>query len=181
MPWKVSPVSDLRIAFVHQVLSLGKPIAAASREFGISRKTAYKWLKRYAHAPLVPLSDQSRRPASSPSRTDARLESVVLLLRDRFGWGPRKIRALIAPDSAPVPSIRTFANILKRNGRGLSPQPPTLPDPHRFERSAPNQLWQCDFKGPLEIQRRRVTPFSLLDDYSRYLLALTPCTDQTMA
>jgi hypothetical protein len=51
----------------------------------------------------------------------------------------------------------------------------------RFERDAPNQLWQCDFKGFLEVGRRRIWPFGLIDDHSRYLLALRPCPDQTMA
>ena len=42
MPWEVHPVSEIRLAFVHQVLSLKIPIAAACRTFGISRKTGHK-------------------------------------------------------------------------------------------------------------------------------------------
>src|SRR5262249_40815556 len=46
---------------------------------------------------------------------------------------------------------------------------------------APNDLWQLDFKGPIEVARRKVTPLSVLDDHSRYLLCLRPCTDMTYA
>ena len=41
----------------------------------------------------------------------------------------------------------------------------------RFERQAPNELWQMDFKGPL-CPAERVGPLSVLDDHSRYLLVL---------
>jgi Integrase core domain len=41
----------------------------------------------------------------------------------------------------------------------------------RFERSAPNELWQMDFKGP-KLWHQPVGPLSVLDDHSRYLLVL---------
>ena len=74
MPWKVSPVSEIRLAFVHQVLSLGVSVAQAARDFGISRKTAYKWIDRYRARPKEALSDHSRRPASSPGHTSEDVE-----------------------------------------------------------------------------------------------------------
>lgn len=179
MPWKVVPVSDIRLAFVHHVRSLGRPVAAACREFGISRKTGYKWLKRFAQDPTAKLLDRSRRPHRSPKQTAADLEGRILAVRDRFGWGPRKIRAHLTQTIADLPSTRTCAAILKRCGR-LKISQPAAPLQF-FERGAPNELWQCDFKGPLEIQRRRVTPFTILDDHSRFLLRLKACTSQTMA
>jgi hypothetical protein len=53
--------------------------------------------------------------------------------------------------------------------------PPTF-----FERSKPHELWQCDFKGPLEVERRRVHPFTVLDDHSRFLMALRVCVNVQM-
>ena len=44
MPWKVAPMSEIRLAFVHHVRSLNHSVAEACRRFGISRKTGYKWL-----------------------------------------------------------------------------------------------------------------------------------------
>jgi transposase-like protein len=43
-------MSEIRNAFVHHVLTLKNPVALGCRNFGISRKTAYKWLKRYRNA-----------------------------------------------------------------------------------------------------------------------------------
>jgi len=62
MPWEVFPVSEIRLAFVHQVKSLHFSVTEACLKFGISRKTGYKWLNRYGYAPGEPLEDQSRRP-----------------------------------------------------------------------------------------------------------------------
>lgn len=179
MPWEVLPVTEIRLAFVHQVRSLHSSVAEACRKFHISRKTGYKWLDRHRQKPELPLCDRSRRPLASPAQTDATVENRVVELRQQFGWGPRKIRALLARARGDVPSVRTVANILTRRGCIATPgDPPQAPQ--RFERSAPNQLWQCDHKGPLEVARQKVFPFTGIDDHSRFLLALRPCTDLTM-
>jgi transposase InsO family protein len=182
MPWKVDPVPELRIALVHAVRSAGLPVAEAARRVGVSRKTAFKWLARHDAEPDRPLDDRSRRPAHSPARTPDDVERLVLEARDRWGWGPRKLRAVLAGDGRPAPPIRTIAAILRRHGR-VAPPLPAEPTPplQRFERPRPNDLWQLDHKGPLEIARRRVVPLSVLDDHSRYLLALKPCLDQSYA
>jgi transposase len=86
------------------------------RRFGISRKTFYKWLKRYkesqgdSHA----LSDQSRRPHTFPRATP---ESSILLLKrikDQTGFGQRRLRAYLLEHHNIVISERTIWKILKR-------------------------------------------------------------------
>ncbi len=49
----------------------------------------------------------------------------------------------------------------------------------RFERAAPNELWQMDFKGhfPL-LSRSRCHPLTVLDDHSRFSLVLKACADE---
>jgi transposase InsO family protein len=185
MPWQVQPVSELRSALVHAVLTAGRSVAAAARDFGVSRKTADKWVRRARDAhrrhESPELHDRSRRPQSSPARTADALEQAVLQARRDFGWGPRKLHAyLLSRGLQDLPSARTVANILRRHGLIAQPELPPH-EPIRFQRSTPNDLWQCDFKGPLEVARRRVHPFTVLDDHSRYLIALEPCADLTMA
>jgi transposase InsO family protein len=182
MPWSVLPVSEIRIALVHEVESLHSSVAAACRKFGVSRKTAYKWLGRYRQSPQIALADRSRRPHNSPRRAVPDVEAAVLEVRSRFGWGPRKIRAFLRqqqPD-LELPSERTCAQILARHGRIASRETSAAPVQF-FHKERPNQMWQCDFKGPLEIARRKVHPFAVLDDHSRFLLALRPCLDLTMS
>ncbi len=180
MPWKVVPMSEIRLAFVHQVVSLHSPVVEACRKFGISRKTGYKWLRRYQQEPAKPLADVSRRPHTSPGRTDEAAELCIVAVRQRFGWGPEKIREYLEARGVSLPSARTVANVLRRRGYLKTP-PVSAKPPQSFERDAAHELWQCDFKGPLEVARQKVHPFTVLDDHSRYLLALRPCTDVTMA
>jgi transposase InsO family protein len=178
MPWGTTTVSELRTAFAHAVRTAGRPLAAAARDFGISRKTAYKWLARFDAQ--QPLHDRSRKPRTSPAQTHSDLEHAVLAVRDRYGWGPRKIHAHLTRQGRHTPAIRTIADILRRHHRIVPPTPDPAPAGHRFERDRPNELWQLDFKGWIEIERRKVSPLTILDDHSRFLLALRPCTDLTM-
>lgn len=177
MPWKVFPMREQRLALVHRVTLLARSVAEVAREFGVSRKTAYKWLKRFRQGDS--LVDQSRRPKRSPRRSDSGIEAKVLEARQRYNWGPRKIRKLLEDEHPPT--IRTVGRILKRLGcvPQTLPTPQTIPQP--FERPAPNDLWQIDHKGYLEVQRQKVMPLTVLDDHSRYCLCLHPCLDLTMS
>lgn len=181
MPWKVDPVPEQRLALIHAVRTAGLSVAEAARRYGVSRKTAHKWLARHDADPDAPPVDRSRRPATNPARTAEELERLVLEARDRWGWGPRKLHARLRAEGRPAPPARTIAAILARHGRVRRPAAEPGPPPQRFERPGPNELWQLDFKGPLEVQRRRVSPLAVLDDHSRYCLLLRPCTDQTYA
>src|SRR5262245_7380704 len=112
MPWGVRPVSELRMALVHAVRHAGLAAAEAARRFSVSRKTAFKWLARHDADPDAPLLDRPRRPRSSPSRTPEDIERLVLGARDRWGWGPRKLRAVLLREGRPAPPERTIAAIL---------------------------------------------------------------------
>ena len=178
MPWKVDSVSEQRRAFVHLVETQNSPVAEASRRFRISRKTGYKWLRRYREDTSARLTDESRRPRASPRRTDQLVEIQVLETRDLYGWGARKIRAYLARRGTDVPSIRTVHAILARNGRVRHPENEPRP-PQFFERNKPNELWQLDHKGPLEVGRRVRHPLTIVDDHSRYLFPMKICDDLT--
>jgi len=110
MPWEIPPVPELRLALVHSVRSAGLSVAEAARRFGVSRKTAHKWLARHDAEPERSLADRSRRPAKSPRRTPEEAERAVLEARDRFGWGPRKLHAWLARQGRPAPPTRTVAD-----------------------------------------------------------------------
>ncbi len=176
MPWKGAlTVSDVRQLFLEQLRTHTHSLAALCRQHGISRKTAYKWLRRFQQAGPPALHDRSRRPHHSPARTDSCLEQAIVQTHQRFHWGAAKIHAYLQAQKLPVPSITTVQAILTRRHLVATQHPPAEPV-QRFEQPAPNALWQMDFKGPLEVQRTRIHPLSILDDHSRYLLTLVGCT-----
>ncbi len=113
MPWEVLPGSELRLAFVHQVVTLHRPVPQACADSRISRKTGYKWLRRHREGATDGLNDVPRRPHRSPARSADDLEAAILRVRDTYGWGPRKIHAYLKGQTSTPCCIRTVANILR--------------------------------------------------------------------
>src|SRR5688572_25350296 len=146
MPWQERTVMTERLEFVAFAGQEGANIAALCRSFGISRKTGYKWLARAATGE-TPWADRSRRPHTSPWRTTREMEERVLALRaDHPAWGGRKLHhALARQGMVHPPAPSTITAILRRHGL-LTPEPAPR-DFLRFERAAPNELWQMDFMG----------------------------------
>jgi transposase InsO family protein len=173
MPWKAKDAMQLRVEFVVQAKQAYKPLAQLCREYGISRPMGYLWLRRYQEAASVTgLAERSRRPRHSPRRTSAELEALVVTLRERYGWGARKLQVLLAEQGHQLPEV-TLNRILKRHGLVGCPSPAGQATQH-FERAECNQLAQLDFKGEYALERGTCYPLSLLDDHSRYLLGLWP-------
>jgi transposase InsO family protein len=172
MPWLETHVQAERIQFVMAMQRPGAKMARVCRTFGISRTTGYKWLGRDAAAHSVTaLADRSRRPHGSPQRTSAALTARVVALREQYGWGGDKLAALLAADGIAL-APRTIDRIIRREGLTRLDTAPAAALT-RFERAAPNELWQMDAKGcyPLRPQGR-CHPLSVLDDHSRYAVGL---------
>ena len=170
MPWKTMDVREQRVSFVVTASRGEKSLTALCQEFGISRPTGYLWLSRYRHEGVVGIAERSRRPERSPDRTAAEVEEAVVALRQKYpDWGARKLKVLLRQRGIEL-ARSTIHRILLRHGLIHEPEHPGLAL-QRFERQAPNELWQMDFKGPL-CPAERVGPLSVLDDHSRYLLVL---------
>jgi transposase InsO family protein len=177
MPWQEQTVMSERQEFVAFALQEGANISALCHQYGISRKTGYKWVARAAAGDRV-LADHSRRPRSSPGQTSLEVEARILALRDEHpAWGGRKLHhRLVAQGVADVPAPSTITAILRRHGL-LAPDPPPR-DFVRFEHAAPNDLWQMDFMGHRPLTTDRVHPWTLLDDHSRFALGLIACANE---
>jgi len=170
MAWKMVDQREQRVRFVVRASEPEGNLSALCREFGISRPTGYVWLKRWQAEKTAGLEEKSRRPQNSPGKTSAAVEQqIVELRRQRPDWGARKLRPLLAERGIELPVI-TLHRALLRHGLVRAE------DRHeaavqRFQRAAPNELWQMDFKGGSK-HGSLVGPLSVLDDHSRYLLLL---------
>ena len=176
MPWKVTDVMRERIRFVIQVLRDQENMSELCRRFGISRSTGYVWWNRYLEERTVgALQDRSRRPHRSPHQTPELVEQRVVQLRHRYGWGGKKLLELLQQEGLHL-SVPTVNRIIRRQGlvRAEASHHPAL---KRFERQAPNELWQMDFKGPYRGQGKPCIPLSILDDHSRYAVGLYALQD----
>jgi putative transposase len=119
MPWnETSPVLE-RKKFVEEYERGVYSVAELCRRFGISRKTGYKWLKRFDEGGAAELADRGRRPRNSPNAVEPRIAAALLSAREqRPTWGPKKLRAVLAVSnpSLRLPSVSTIASLFKRNG-----------------------------------------------------------------
>ena len=177
MPWLNTQPMDQKIGFVTQALGVRRgEFSQLCRQFQISRKTGYKWLRRYrALKSVTGLTERSRRPRHSPTRIPQTLEQRILELRQPDGWGARKIAQLLWEQGVKV-SVATVHRTLLRQGAVHRIDQHT-PAPLRFERSHPNDLLQADFKGPMGRAGARDEPLTVLDDHSRFALGLFALRD----
>jgi transposase InsO family protein len=169
---------DQRAAFLAAAGREGANVRAACRLSGVSPTTGYKWLARAAAGEPF---ERSRRPQHSPRATPAALEAAVVEVRKSHpSWGGRKIHhALRLRGVERLPHPNTITDILRRHGL-IDPQESERRQPwQRFERAAPNELWQMDFKGHFALtDGRRCHPLTVLDDHSRYAVVLAACADE---
>ena len=180
MPWKVGTPMSLRKEFIALAQSDGVNMSELCRRMEISRKTGYKWLRRYAQAGGQSLHDLPRRPHSSPQQTSREMEELVVALRQAHPTKGAHVLARMLQDRGytGVPAKSTITAILRRHGL-IDESEAAKHTPYvRFERAEPNELWQMDFKGHIAVQHHRCHPFTLLDDHSRFNLALRACANE---
>lgn len=182
MPWQEVTTVESRQEFCALASQDGANISEVCRRFGISRKTGYKWLRRWTTTGSDGLSNQSRRPHTSPARTNAKEEARVVAVRDQHpAWGGRKLRRRLQDLGEAAPAASTCTAILDRYGRLDATETAKHTAWQRFERPAPNELWQMDFKGPVPLASGQCHPLMILDDHSRFTLGLIACPDQQTA
>lgn len=177
MPWKETRVMDEKIKMLGEYLSGEYTVAEISREHEISRKTVYKWIKRYDNEKESWLEEKSPRPLHSPRALEKEKVGRILALKIKHEhWGGRKLRAWLEShepeETWPVQS--TIYEILKRHGlvqsRRKRQRTPAYTEPFR-EVTQPNTVWCADYKGQFRLGNGHwCYPLTLTDNFSRYLL-----------
>ena len=178
MPWKVTRPMDERIRFVARYLD-GEKMVDLCREFGISRKTGYKFLERYDKFGPSGLLDQSKRPIRLARKTADEIERLVISLRLAHPtWGSRKLREKLLQrhSGLPIPVASTIGEILSRHGlivdRKRRPIEERLRTPTGLtDGESPNEVWCCDFKGQFRLSNGQYCyPLTVTDHASRYII-----------
>jgi transposase InsO family protein len=177
MPWKEVCTMDERLRFIADIMSDEGSMASLCRDYGISRKTGYKYLSRYWEYGIDGLKDRSRSPCSHPHAVSPEITGKIVKVRSEHPrWGARKLKAYLErhhPNHS-WPAASTIGEVLKRHGlvvpRRRSRKSPPYTKPF-VSCGGPNQVWCADFKGWFRTQDgQRCDPFTLSDAYSRYLL-----------
>ena len=144
---------DQRVEFVVRAHQGQQSLSQLCAEFGISRPTGHLWLKRYREQGVIGIEEHSRRPQHCPRQTAPSVEErIAQLRRQRPDWGARKLQPLLRGEGIVLPVI-TVHRVLLRHGL-VRPDDRRSQAWQRFERAAPNQLWQMDFKSPKDASSR---------------------------
>ena len=171
MPWKEKTVEATRREFVERVLKKEASKSAICREYGISRVTGDKWLRRFLNGESM--EDQSRAPFHQGNRICAETEALIVAMRQKEpAIGARKIRRMmINAGCDKPPAVSTINEVLKRNGLITQQASRAAQRCIRFQKEAPNDMWQADFKGDFLLRDgTRCHPLSVIDDCSRFCI-----------
>ncbi len=159
-----------RYTWFQEAEQLGN-VTLACKQLGISRKTFYKWRKRFQveQERREALLDRSRRPHHPHHRVKKALRRRLLQLRQRTHLGPVRLRALLlAQGRKPVPSATTLAKLLKR--AGLTRRRRVKPKRYRrvFTVPWPGALVQLDVKFvPYLVEGHRLYQYTAIDCCTR--------------
>lgn len=173
MPWERKTVEEQRREFAEAAKET-KNFSALCREFGITRKTGYKWVERYKEN--ADLSDKSRKPFTVTNRTPIETEERIVVLRaENPGWGAKKLKEVLERQGHEIPCVKTVNNILNRYGCISAEESRKHQAFTRFEKEHCNEMWQTDFKGEFRMADNNYCyPLNIFDDHSRFVIKIAP-------
>jgi transposase InsO family protein len=167
-----------RMQFVTR-LEKGERMTDLCQEFGISRKTGYKFWERFKRGGARGLDDASRAPKRVARKTLEAMEQFLVTARGEHpSWGGKKLKNVFEREHPEVklPSASTVSAILKRHGlvkdrkrrRHLAARSGPL-----TVAQSPNEVWAVDYKGQFRLGNREYCyPLTATDLASRFILAI---------
>jgi transposase InsO family protein len=181
-----------RQLLVHRVAA-GWPAAHVAEQLGISRATAYKWVRRYRSEGEAGLHDRSSRPRRSPRRLSDAAEAEILAARAQWRYGPDRLGPLLGRPPSTVHRV-----LARRGFSRLRDADRVTAAPVRYVACHPGALVHQDHKklgripdgGGWRVRGRRTETHSqgrgydhlevIVDDASRYAVVVE-VPDETSA
>jgi transposase InsO family protein len=127
------------VLLVERIMVQGWSVERAAAAAGLSRRSVFKWLRRYREEGAAGLGDRSSRPQRMPRATPAEWRQLILELRQTRMTGARIAAQLGRPRS-------TVALILKRAGQERLRSPEPAEPVQRYQRECPGELIHLDVK-----------------------------------
>jgi putative transposase len=176
MAWETQTEMTQRTKMILEYSEGGYKVAALARRYGVSRKTANKWIERFKQEQWAGLENRSRAPHHQPYALSEEVEARILALKKQWPlWGApklhHKLRCIVGEDKCPCES--TVSNVLRRHGLSKVAKPRRIratvaPTSYGL---TPNQTWCADFKGWWRtLDGQRCDPLTITDASSRYLI-----------
>ena len=154
-------------------------VRATLAKLGIPRATFYRWYDRYRSDGPEALDDRSPRPDRVWNRIPADIrERIKNLALDEPALSPRELAVRFTDTESYFVSEASVYRLLKALDLIASPAFIVIKAADEFtdKTTAPNQLWQTDFTYLKVIGWGWFYLSTVLDDFSRYIIAWKLCT-----
>ena len=155
------------------------PVRHTLAKLGIPRATFYRWYDRHSRGGPAALNDRSPRPARVWNRIpDGIRETVIEMALDEPALSPRELAVRFTDRQSYFVSEASVYRLLKARDLIASPAFIVIKAADAFndKTTAPNQLWQTDFTYLKVIGWGWFYLSTVLDDFSRYIVAWKLCT-----
>jgi len=155
------------------------PVRHTLAKLGIPRATFYRWYGRYSRGGPEALNDRSPRPDRVWNRIpDSVRQQIIELALDETALSPRELAVRFTDTKSYFVSEASVFRLLKAHELIASPAFIVIKaaDAFKDKTTAPNQLWQTDFTYLKVIGWGWFYLSSVLDDFSRYIVAWKLCT-----
>lgn len=186
MAWENYKMEEQRLQLVNAYAIGNSSMTDICKQYGVSRKTGYKWYQRFLEQGEEGLRDLSKaRHNPSHCYTDGQIDRAIDLKLRRRTWGPKKVLAKLKeqyPDEnwpSPTRLYEIFKNYhLVTSRRIKSRVPATAP---LGDLTACNNTWAVDLKGWfLTGDGRKCEPLTITDCFTRYLIRCTHLDKHTV-
>ena len=148
-------------------------------QLGIARRTFYRWYDRYLEGGPEALEDRPSRPSRVWNRIGADIQSQIIdMALEQSELSPRELAVLFTDEKRYFVSEATVYRLLKAHDLITSPAFVVIKaaDEFRDKTTRPNEMWQTDFTYFKIIGWGWVYLSTVLDDFSRYIIAWKLCT-----
>jgi putative transposase len=155
------------------------PVRRTLEKLGIPRATFYRWCDLYQSGGPEALGDRSPRPDRVWNRIpDVVRERIIKLALDEPALSPRELAVRFTDTESYFVSEASVYRLLKAHDLIASPAFIVMKaaDEFKDKTSAPNQLWQTDFTYLKVIGWGWFYLSTILDDFSRFIVAWKLCT-----
>ena len=148
-------------------------------QLGIARRTFYRWYDRYVEGGPEALEDRPSRPSRVWNRISAEVQSQIIdMALEQSELSPRELAVRFTDEKRYFVSEATVYRLLKAHDLITSPAFVVIKaaDEFRDKTTRPNEMWQTDFTYFKIIGWGWVYLSTVLDDFSRYIIAWKLCT-----
>lgn len=172
------PASE-KIEIIRLVEQSHQSVRRTLEQIGVSRATFYRWVDQYQTGGPEALADRPSRPGRIWNRIPEEIQSQIIeLALEETELSPRELAVRFTDTRGYFVSEATVYRLLNAHDLLTSPAFIVMKAANEFQdkTSAPNDMWQTDFTYLKIIGWGWYYLSTILDDFSRYVIAWKLCT-----